>query len=149
MCIDHYVSKINNCAKFGEDRTIGAIATRLWNITLLCVFMVSFPFLPFFILVVAYSLNAWTDFDGWWLKMRRLVQGRAFYMFEPSPTIFWGWYPLKTTPKKPLMLKSQPNTQTRITSKRFKIDKKSQCNMDRKSGSPFWNLLSEISCSAP
>jgi len=101
-----------------------------------------FPFLSFFILVVAYSLDARTDFDGWRLKMRVLVQGRAFYMFEPSPTSFWGWYPLKTTPKEPLMLKSQPNTQTRITSKRFKIDKKSQCNMNRKSESPFWNLLS-------
>jgi hypothetical protein len=36
-----------------------------------------FPFLSFFILAIAYSLNAWTDFNGWWLKRRGLSQGSA------------------------------------------------------------------------
>ena len=35
-----------------------------------------FPFF-FFIYAIAYSLNAWTDFNGWWLKRRGLSQGSA------------------------------------------------------------------------
>ena len=45
----------------------------------------------------------------------------------------------KNHPQKLQMLKSKPNEQTRMTSKRFKIDTKCQCNMIMKSGSPFRN----------
>ena len=37
----------------------------------------TFPFLSFLILAIAYSLNAWTDFNSWWLKRRGLSQGSA------------------------------------------------------------------------
>ena len=66
--------------------------------TFVCFYSIfSSPFLSFFILAIAYSLNAWTDFHGWWLKMRELVQGSAFCMFELCQTNFGGWYTLKTT----------------------------------------------------
>ena len=58
-----------------------------------------FPSLPFFILAIVYSLNAWIDFHDLWLKMRGLVQGSASCMFELRQTNFGGRYPLKTTRK--------------------------------------------------
>ena len=64
-----------------------------------CVFIASFPFLSFFILAIVYSLNAWTDFHDWWLKMRGLVQGNAFRMFELCQTNFGGVVSPKNYPK--------------------------------------------------
>ena len=39
----------------------------------------SFPFLSFFILVIAYSRNGWTDFNARWLIWRGFAQGSAFW----------------------------------------------------------------------
>ena len=61
---------------------------------------------------------------------------------------FWGVVSPKNYPKKPQILKSQPNEKSCITSKRFKIDTKCQCNMNIKSGRPF-RIRAEKSLTAP
>ena len=153
ICIGHFVSRINNCAKFGEHRIIRAFATWVWNITLLCVFIVtfpflSFPFLPFFILAITYSQNAWTDSHGWRLKMRDWCKEVPLVCLNYARP-FWGVVSLKNYPKKAQVLKSQPNGWSRITSERFKIDTKCQCNMNIKSGLPFQNQWWKITYGAP
>ena len=110
ICTGHYVSQINNCANFGLWWRLHHSGLRYMGVKystfvrFLKYFFLSFPFLTypslsFFILAIAYSLNSWTDFDGWWLKMRGLVRGSTFCMFELCKTMFGAWYPLKTTPK--------------------------------------------------
>ena len=122
-------------------------AKYIYIITLVCVFIVIFPFLSFpflsflpFLFLFLPSPTAWTP--------------EPIFMADGSKCVDWckeapvvclnyvrlgGQYPLKTTPQKPQMLKSQPNEWSRITSKRSKIDKKCQCTMNIKSELPFQN----------
>ena len=85
----HYVSWMNNCAKFGGDRINGAYTGVKYTTFVRVYSIFSFPFLSFPFLFLP-SPAAWTDFHVWWLKMRELVQGRAFFCVRTMSHQFWG-----------------------------------------------------------
>jgi len=87
----HCVSEISSYATFGGDRSIKDFTSWVWNITILCVFIV---FLFRFLFYSCLQHKRLTDIDCWWLKMRGLAKGSAFCMIELFQ-ITTGWYPLQ------------------------------------------------------
>ena len=89
-----------NRANFRGDQSKGARSPNRWNITnlWLSVPSLSFPFLPFF-LVVAYSKNGWTDIHDLYMKRRGFTQGCAFWGFRWQKNIGQGIKTPKNTPK--------------------------------------------------
>ena len=119
--------------QIGKDCIIQAFITRVWNIKFLCVFIVSFLFLPFPFLFLL-SPTAWTDVHGWWLKMRGLVQGSAFCTFELCQITLWRHF--------------HANGKTLLNQKLCMIDVLILSKANIKSGSHFQNPPQWITFSA-
>ena len=101
ICRGHCVSQINKCAKFGEDCIIRTFTTWVWNITLLCVFIVSFPFLIFYSAIIC-SLTAepiLTVDSSKCMDWRKEVPFLSLHYFRP---LFGGVIPVKLPPKCPI-----------------------------------------------
>jgi len=81
LCTHDYMSIINLCTQFGNDRFSGDLSAHACFITLLYLFKPQsiYPF-PSRLSCDFHRSNAWNDIDGWWLKRRVLAQGSAFWV---------------------------------------------------------------------
>jgi len=126
-------------AKFGWNLPARGRSTHTWNIYFLWVF--SCPaLLPSFYFSCApaqakrIEIISRTMAQKMQFRVRKYSPSKCFLSFDVLGVIF----PKTPTISAPVV-KSQPNTKSRITSKPFKIYKMWQLNINIKSGSPFQN----------